>query len=131
MWLDFLFCSKSRTFTLWFLFGIANCQHYYSPLLGSLLVKRRDTFECKCCDTMTVHLMPKAVLAKGLRAEYSRQKQDWYLPTEIVDNMKFHHPTQNSTWFKIYELFICGIFPFNILCQFLLVLNTTKGETAE
>ena len=27
------------------------------------------------------------------------------------DSMKFHHETQISTQFKIYELFISGIFP--------------------
>lgn len=30
------------------------------------------------------------------------------------DSMNFHHPTQNDMQFKTYELFISGIFHFNI-----------------
>lgn len=43
------------------------------------------------------------------------QKDDSYPRCEKVDGTKFHHTTQNVMQFKIYGLFISGIFNLKIL----------------
>ena len=52
----------------------------------------------------------------------------WY----EMDNMKFHHVTQNGTQYKIYELFISGISRLVLLdCGWLWVTGTMESKAVD
>lgn len=46
------------------------------------------------------------------------------------NGMRLHHATQNTVQFKIYELFISGISPFNIFSlRMIMLTETTESKT--